>query len=61
MTLFRPWAVSQTMYTQSFSTNDGIYANGAGRFTGAVTSDGFLINRGSGTMTGAVRVYGYRN
>jgi hypothetical protein len=58
--VFQPFATAKTTYVQS-SVRLGSFYGGAGYFNATTSFTGFSIVPSSGTMTGTLSVYGYRN
>ena len=63
--LSEPFTSNKTSYTQNsslgYGTNEGHFDVGGGFFSGTTSFDGFTFYMASLTLTGTVRVYGYRN
>ena len=63
--LSEPFTSNKTSYTQNsslgYGTNEGHFDVGGGFFSGTNVFDGFTFYMASLTLTGTIRVYGYRN
>jgi hypothetical protein len=58
----RPFQATETsVFVQAFRGNNGAVSNHAGWHTATTSYTGLSIVAGTGTMTGNIRIYGYRN
>ena len=63
ITLFQPKDATRTVFTSEsiYAFSDAYIRNFVGSFTNDTSFDGITFYVSSGTITGTIRVYGYRN
>jgi hypothetical protein len=63
LTFFQPKDATRTVFTSEsiYAFSDAYIRNFVGSFTNATSFDGITFYVSSGTITGAIRVYGYQN